>query len=214
MNPRNVSDPIAENIGGLAGHGLRRLIHVSMAGIPWVYYWHGQSVSATLNQYWNLGWTPQRVATALALGFLLYEAVRLRWQLPIPGHRHYEMKTLSSMAWGTISIVLVVLVAPTGAAHPAAYGLPLVMTLSFADPLMGEMRRFELSDRLSTVAGLLVAVLIWGGCALMLGTPWLLVLLAPPLAIAAERARLGWMDDNAAMLLAPLALVLVLHPWL
>jgi len=56
-------------------------------------------------------------------------------------------------------------------------------------------------------------LLIWLGAWLAFGTPlWMAILLAPVCMIS-EWPRLRYIDDNATMILIPLALVLILEPF-
>ena len=204
-----------ESIGGEAGHLIRRFVHVSMVLFPWVYYWHGDALALGANSLLDLGWSAARLGAVLVLALVLFETLRLvlGWQLL--GYRRYESKRISGMAWGTCSVGLTLLVVPQYGVQGAALGLPLVWSLSLGDPLMGELRqRLHCTERQSAVAGWLLLLVIWSGSCFWLGTPWWLAVLVPPVCVAAEQLELGWMDDNGSMLLAPLALVLVLSPFI
>ena len=39
-------DHVNHSIGGLGGHAFRRLTHISMACIPYLYYVHGEDISS------------------------------------------------------------------------------------------------------------------------------------------------------------------------
>ena len=99
------------------------------------------------------------------------------------------------------------------APHPA-YAYPLILSLSLGDPLLGELRRKGVSTNSVIWAGTIGIALIWVFCALWVDTPWLLVALMAPICVAAEWPRLRYIDDNATMLLIPLAVVLVIEPFL
>lgn len=210
--------PSSQSIGGRSGHWLRRTVHLSMAGIPWLYYWQGQTVAAFCNDAVPaLGflWTPDRLVTLLVLLLLGVEVVRLASGGSWLGYRHYEQRRLSAMAWGSFAVALTLLLAPDAGVMGAAYGLPLILTMSLGDPLLGEMRtRTKLSPRLIVLIAVALLLVLWWACSLWLGTPAWLALLVVPVAVATERIELGWMDDNGSMLLAPLVLVLLLAPWL
>ena len=39
-------DHVNHSIGGFGGHAFRRLTHISMASIPYLYYVHGEDISS------------------------------------------------------------------------------------------------------------------------------------------------------------------------
>jgi hypothetical protein len=94
------------------------------------------------------------------------------------------------------------------------YGIPLIFGLTFVDPLMGEIKRQKQDMRLAITTGLAVSFVIWVGCSFWLGTPlWICILLAP-LTVLGELPRVKYIDDNATMILFPLAALLMLSPFL
>lgn len=56
-------------------------------------------------------------------------------------------------------------------------------------------------------------LVIWLTCSMAFGTPIWMALLLAPVCMLAEWPRLTYIDDNATMLLIPLALVLLLEPF-
>ena len=80
--------------------------------------------------------------------------------------------------------------------------------------MLGELRRKGVSTQTVILAGALGIAVIWTACAVWVATPWVLVPLMAPICVAAEWPRLRYIDDNATMLLIPLAVVLVLEPFL
>ncbi|MEE2812353.1 MAG: hypothetical protein VX627_04940, partial [Candidatus Thermoplasmatota archaeon] len=91
---------------------------------------------------------------------------------------------------------------------------PLILSLTFGDPAMGEARRFGRSAREVFMVGTLVVFLTWLVCWHLLGTPLFLAFIMAPLTTAAEWPKLKWIDDNATMTLIPLAAVLFMLPFL
>jgi hypothetical protein len=103
---------------------------------------------------------------------------------------------------------MVFLLAPT-----EAYAWPLILSLSLGDPLMGELRRKGIDTRNVMLLSTLALLVIWLAAWSQFGTPlWMAVLLAPVCMIA-EWPRLTYIDDNATMVLIPLALVMILEPF-
>jgi len=103
---------------------------------------------------------------------------------------------------------MVFLLAPT-----EAYAWPLILSLSLGDPLMGELRRKGMTSRqvmlVSTVALLAIWLVTWA----QFGTPLWMAFFLAPVCMLSEWPRLTYIDDNATMILIPLALVLILEPF-
>jgi len=80
-----------------------------------------------------------------------------------------------------------------------------------ADPLLGEMRILIKSVLWVELLGLVFVLLIWWGCAYWFGiSMWWGVLMAP-ITVGVEWLNLKWIDDNALMLLVPLAVVMMVN---
>ena len=78
---------------------------------------------------------------------------------------------------------------------------------------MGELRRKDVNDRQVMIYATALILAIWLVSSFQFGTPlWLSIILAPVCMIS-EWPRLRYIDDNATMLLIPLALVLLLEPF-
>ena len=79
---------------------------------------------------------------------------------------------------------------------------------------MGELRRRGVESS-SVIAYACVLVLaIWLLCWYMFDTPLVACLIVAPIAVFSETPRLRYIDDNATMLLIPLAVVVTLEPFL
>jgi hypothetical protein len=79
---------------------------------------------------------------------------------------------------------------------------------------MGEARRMGLDNRSVYAIGAVICGLIWLLCGYFFGTPYWMALLMGPLTMVAELPKLKWIDDNATMVLIPLAAVLLIAPFL
>jgi len=197
-----MTNPVVTSVGGMRGHLLRRGVHLSMIGIPYLYFAHGESVAGTV------GVSLPQVVAGVVLAALLLEGLRLKLGLTVFGQRDYEANQVSALAWGAVGVGFVLLLVP----HEA-YAWPLIASLSLGDPLMGELRRKDMADRQVMVYATLLILAIWLVSAAQFGTPaWMAFILAPVCMIA-EWPRLTYIDDNATMLLIPLALVLLLEPF-
>ena len=197
-----LTNPVDLSVGGMRGHVFRRSIHVGMAIVPWAYFSHGEAVAnaASLS-------LPQLVA-ALMLALLCAEAIRLRLGITIFGQRDYEATQLSALMWGSISLGFVFLLVPD-----EAYAWPLVLSLALGDPLMGEMRRKGWNDRKVMMAATGFLIIIWLLCSWQFGTPMWMAFVLAPIAMISEWPRLTYIDDNATMLLIPLAFILMFEPF-
>ena len=198
-----MTNPVDQSIGGMSGHVLRRVIHLSMSFIPVLYFEFGEATADAVNL------SLSQFVSVVILVAIVGEALRLKFGVTIIGQRAYEAKQVSALAWGAIAVGMVLLLVPE-----KAYAYPLILSLSLGDPLLGEMRRKDFSVSTVIWAGALGIASIWACCAIWVGTPWLLVALMGPMCVAAEWPRLRYIDDNATMLLIPLAFVLILEPFL
>ncbi|MGB1587349.1 MAG: hypothetical protein ACPHJD_00880 [Poseidonia sp.] len=197
-----LTNPVETSVGGMRGHLLRRGIHLSMAALPFVYFTYGESVAD------SIGWELQQVVAGVVLFALVAEGIRLKLGITVFGQRDYEAKQVSALAWGAVGVGFVLLLAP----HEA-YAYPLILSLALGDPLMGELRRKGISSRNVMVYSTAALWAIWLASSALFGTPvWMAFLLAPVCMIS-EWPRLRYIDDNATMVLIPLALVLLLEPF-
>ena len=63
-------DHVKHSVGGKSGHIFRRLFHIGMAAIPWLYYAHGESISDFLSLS-----SPVKVAAILGISVFFFEAI-------------------------------------------------------------------------------------------------------------------------------------------
>lgn len=190
------------------GHILRRIIHLSIALIPLVYYWYGNKIAS----FFSL--TPEKFVSIVLALILVLEAFRVWKRYAIYGQRAHEVNRISSAAWTFIAVTLVLLQAPHIGVQGAGIGTALIFAMTVTDPLMGEARILNAPKYLVITLGVVAAFLAWFMCAIWLNIPWELAFIMSPITVTAERIPLHWMDDNAVMLLIPLALILLLAPWL
>ncbi len=197
-------DHVKRSVGGIHGHLLRRAIHLSLIGIPILYYWFGHDFGELL------GLTRFQALAAILATIIIAEFVRLWFGITIIGQRDYEAKQLSALFWGAVGVCSVLLFAPELGVAGAAIGTPLIASLAFGDPAMGESRRRDFSSEQVIGIGVVTCTLSWVVCHFMLGTPLLLCIVMGPLCAFSELPRLRWIDDNGTMVLFPLILVLLL----
>ena len=201
---------VENTIGGRRGHLLRRITHLSMIILPFIYYWYGNQIAEQVTKIIEIE-TSREGVVLIALSLLvIIEVIRLFFGIAILGQRTYEKRQISALAWGGISVCLCFLFAPLGGYKEAYIGLPIIFTISIVDPLLGETRRIFESDKLVILIALIVGFLIWILSSFFLQTPIWLSLIMPPLAIASEWPSLKYIDDNATMILIPLIFSLLL----
>ena len=197
-----LTTPVDTSVGGMRGHILRRGVHLSMALLPFVFFAYGDQVAQKVSLERN-----QLVASVILFA-LVAEGIRLKLGITVFGQRDYEAKQVSALAWGAVGVGLVFLLVP----HEA-YAWPLILSLAFGDPLMGELRRKGMDSKNVMLVATAALLVIWLVASFQFGTPlWMAILLAPVCMIS-EWPRLRYIDDNATMVLIPLALVLILEPF-
>ncbi len=198
------ADHVIHSVGGFPGHLLRRITHVSLAIIPWIYYWHGEAIAG------KVGSTAQHVAFIVLGIIIVAELVRLKIGFTIFGQRAYEANQLSALFWGAVSVVVALAFSPLVGVMGAALGTPLVLGLAFGDPVMGEVRRAGKEPKFVAIGGLITVYAVWLISWNCLDTPLLFALLIPPIQVASEWPRLRWIDDNGTMVLIPFLVILLL----
>lgn len=196
-----------QTVGGIFGYWLRRAIHLSMILFPFAYYGFGENLPNILPI------NREQLVSFIVLLTVGLELVRLKFGLVLIGQRDYEKKQISAAAWGMIGCGLVLLIAPHVGLYGAALGTPLILSLSIADPIIGECRKHHVDAHKIFWIALLLILIIWSVCAICLKTPWWLIPFVAPVTVLSEKPNFDWIDDNALMLLIPLALVVLLWPW-
>lgn len=186
-----------ETKGGTIAHIARRIFHVSILIVPFVYYYFLELLAQP------------KILHLCILAFIffvfLFEKLRIRMKLVLFAQRFHEATHISAFAWTMLSLGIILLVSPS-----AAYSIAIVATCAIVDPLLGEMRLRAVNHKIILVIGILVALAIWFVCARLYDFPvWFAVIIAP-ITVAAEWPTLKWIDDNALMMLVPLAIVLLL----
>ena len=174
--------------GGMFGHIMRRLLHVSIILIPIIYYCFINS---------------KIVVCALLVVLVIFEAWRIYNKKVLFGQRKHEFNHISSFAWGLFAAGLVLLFAPK------AFAYPILISCAIVDPLLGEIRQFEISKYIIAFIGVAVTILIWYALQHCLPTAWYWPLIMGPIIVASEWPNLRYIDDNAMMQLVPLILVIM-----
>jgi len=204
-------DHVGHSIGGMGGHAFRRLTHLSMASIPYLYYVHGSTISS----YFSL--QAREFVSVICVLILVIEAVRLRTGVVIVGQREYESSQISALAWGALAVALAILIAPegeNGGMGAGKYGAPIILGMTLVDPVMGEVKRTMKDLRAAIILGLVVSYAVWVGCHFWIGTELIAALLLAPLTVLGELPPTRAIDDNATMVLFPLVGLVLLLPFL
>ena len=136
-----LTNPVDLSVGGMSGHIFRRFFHLAMFIIPVLYFEYGEDVAE------KVGMTLDEVVATFVLVAVIGELIRLKLGFTVFGQREYESKQVSALAWGALAIGLVLLITPT-----KEYAYPLIFTLTFGDPFMGELRRKVSIQRMSLAA--------------------------------------------------------------
>jgi dolichol kinase len=149
------------------------------------------------------------VLVAALLAVLVLELMRHFAGLELPTIRPYEQKRIASFAFFAIAIVLAVLLFPEPIAAAVVLGTALV------DPLAGELRVAGVRRATLWAAPMVAyAGLAFVGLALVGRWPIPdalgLAVLAAPIAVAVERPKSAWVDDDLAMTFVPAIVLYVL----
>lgn len=198
-----MTNPVELSVGGVYGHIFRRAFHISMFLIPVVFFEFGESFAD------SLGYSLEEVVSIVILIAIFGEAIRLKLGFTIFGQREYEARQVSALAWGGLAVGMVLLLAPV-----KQYAYPLIFTLSFGDPFMGEIRRMGVETREVVIYSIIFVLALWLACWYLFATPWWLAFIFAPICVFSEMPRLRYIDDNATMLLIPLAGILILEPFI
>ena len=198
-----LTNPVDLSVGGMSGHIFRRIFHISMFIIPYIYFEFGNEVAE------RIGYSLPEVVSLVIIVAIFGEALRLKFGLTVFGQREYEANQVSALAWGGFAVGMVLLLAPT-----KEYAYPLIFSLSFGDPFMGELRRKGFQTKQVIIFSIIFLTALWLTCWYLFATPWWLALIFAPLCVFSEMPRLRYIDDNATMLLIPLAGILILEPFL
>lgn len=198
-----LTNPVELSVGGVYGHIFRRAFHISMFLIPVVFFEFGESFAD------SLGYSLEEVVSIVILIAIFGEAIRLKLGFTIFGQREYEARQVSALAWGGLAVGMVLLLAPV-----KQYAYPLIFTLSFGDPFMGEIRRMGVETREVVIYSIIFVLALWLACWYLFATPWWLAFIFAPICVFSEMPRLRYIDDNATMLLIPLAGILILEPFI
>ncbi len=204
-------DHVDHSVGGFGGHAFRRLTHISMALVPFLYYIHGDRISS-----WFF-LDPTQFVSCFCFLILVIELVRLKTGIVIVGQREYESNQISALAWGTIAVALALLIAPEGdgsGIESGIYGIPLILGMTIVDPLMGEVKRLKRDLNMAIYLGIFVSYTIWLTCYFWIGTDLIAAILLAPLTVLGELTSSKLIDDNATMVLFPLCGLVFLSPFL
>lgn len=188
--------------GNVYGYIGRRLFHVSMAVIPFIYYPFGNQIGAFFHM------SPYLFLLILLVLVVILETLRLSFRITIFGQRNYEARQISALAWGTASIILVLLFSPG-----PQYSIPLIWSFAFGDPLLGELRRTKIPTIWVELIVVIFILAIWWIAAYWFGISWWWGIFLAPITVAVEWLDLKWIDDNALILLVPLIIILIVKAW-
>ncbi|UCE91949.1 MAG: hypothetical protein JSV90_02045 [Methanobacteriota archaeon] len=184
-------------------HVVRRAVHMSVALAP-LYYLLPVEFEGVPVRRWQL-------LMVFFFVVAVFEAIRLRRGMTFTGLRPHEMHSIASFAWAAAGVTAALWLMPMEIATPVLIGMGL------CDPLAGELRRKK-TPMLCQIALPVVAYFMICVGALALMTESALVLIVTIsvagsfLAMATERYRIRFVDDDFLMIVMPGALMSAL--WL
>lgn len=169
---------------------IRRAVHLS-APLFLVYYFLPSPLWA--------GGPSREIGLVVILGaVLVFELLRLRLGLKVPGMRGYERYQLSAAAWAAMAMTVAMLFFPLDLAAPAVVGMALV------DPLISRLRRTRWYPGAPLAVHFLLVLAI-----LLLFHPLSVrvvfaAAVAAALAVGAEAVKTRYVDDDFLMIVVPL----------
>ena len=200
-------DHAKHSVGGHGGHWFRRVTHISMGIIPFVYHLWGEDISSLFSL------SLREFVTWVGVAFLIIELIRIRLGIIIVGQREYESNQISALAWGALAVCATLLLAPQEGSglNAGKYTIPIILGLTFVDPLMGEVKRSKAGLKKAIIAGLVVSYLVWLISVHLFSTPLIYAIILAPLTVLGEIPTVKWIDDNATMIILPLIALLIMH---
>ena len=186
-------------------HALRRIIHMTIVLVPFLYYYYGNTVAN------YVGFSKKVIVLFILFIILCFEFFRIKKQWRVFGQRPYEAHQISAAVWASISISFVLLLTPEVGRHGAALSAPLIISLALVDPFLGEFRELKIPSYITYSLGLLVCYAIWFLCYFYLGTPLLFSYIIPPITILAELPNFQKIDDNFLMVMIPWLVVMIVY---
>jgi hypothetical protein len=156
--------------------------------------------------YW---WFPERVVeldltrdqiALIGLALLAcFEAYRIHKGWIFFGLRDYEAKRPAGYFWGATGYVLALLL------FEERFAMITILGTTLVDPILGELRTSPWKKWGPPVGfGAWCAVAATCVVVVPLATPWALIPVGAALAVAAERPRQSYIDDNFVMNVVPL----------
>ena len=181
----------------------RRLAHCLVALTP-VYYIIPEELPLSPFRRWHL-------LIAFFLLIAIVESVRLWKKATFFGLRPHEKDSIASFAWAAAGITIALWLMPWEIATPVLVGMGLV------DPLAGELRRAGRSRAVTlclpmAVYASICIVALWALADAAIPVVLGLSVVGAAVAVAAERWRLPYIDDDFLMIIVPGTLMSLL--WL
>ncbi len=187
---------LGERLGGdlaLGDRVWRRTLH-ALGAVALVYFF-------LPNDFFLVAPKEYILLAALA-AVLVLEGLRHAAGLELPTIRPYEEGRLGSFALFAIAIVVAILL------FPLAIACAVVLGTAIVDPLAGELRRDPRFRRIDALVPFAVySALALVGLSVLGSWPVLpsvgLALVAGAIAVAVERPKVWWIDDDLVMTLVP-----------
>lgn len=160
-----------------------------------LYWWFPERVA-------EVGLTRDQLVLAGVAVMLVLEAVRLRRKSLVFPMRPYERSRVGAHVWLVLGCALAVVF------FEQRFAMLTILGTTLGDPVIGELR-LRGHPRAAPVAGFAVWVAAAVACVVLvpLDTAAVLILVGAVVAVAAEGVEVPYVDDNFAMNMAPLVVM-------
>jgi hypothetical protein len=187
---------LGRRLGGDAERGdraWRRILHVAGA-VSLLYF--------VLPSNFFIVLTTEEVLLLVLGAVLALDGLRLAGQIEFPTIRPFEQDRPASFAYFAIALVAALLL------FPEVIATAVILVCAIVDPVLGELRASRRWAAYGPAAGvtvgfLLVGVVLHWGTTLAVPDQLVLAALAAAVAVAVERPKFPWVDDDLVMTLGP-----------
>ncbi len=139
------------------------------------------------------------------LSIILIEYFRLNGTFTLDGMRDYEDTRVAGFVWFATGTCMILILYEMGV-FPEIFAISTIIMASFTDPLIGEVNR-KYGSKEGIFAGIIGSFVIYY---LLLGVLFY-SLVGSIVAVAVERPKFKWLDDDLLMQIFPIMVLTILY---